>query len=74
MFSIRLSKNLEDRLDRLVTKTSRTKSYYVKKALTKFLEEQEEIECATEAYREYLESGKKTIPLEEFKKELNFND
>ena len=29
------------------------------------LEEQEEIELATQAYREYLESGKKTVPFEQ---------
>ena len=68
MFSIRLSKDLEARLDALATRTNRARAYYVKKALTKFLEDQEEIEWATQAYKEFLESGKKTIPLEEIKK------
>ena len=69
MFSIRLSKNLDARLDALASKTNRAKAYYVKKALSKFLEEQEEIEWATQAYKEFLESGKKTISLEEVKRE-----
>ena len=69
MFSIRLSKNLDARLDALASKTNRAKAYYVKKALSKFLEEQEEIEWATQAYQEFLESGKKTISLEEVKRE-----
>jgi len=68
MLSVRLSKNLEERLDALASRTNRAKSYYVKKALTKFLEEQEEIEWATQAYKEYLDSGKKTYSLEEVKR------
>jgi RHH-type rel operon transcriptional repressor/antitoxin RelB len=71
MLSVRLSKTLEDRLDTLATRTNRAKSYYVKKALTKFLEEQEEIEWAAQAYKEYLESGEKTYSLEEIKKMHN---
>lgn len=69
MFSIRLTKELDARLDALSSRTNRAKAYYVKKALTKFLEEQEEIEWAAAAYKEYLESGKKTIPWEDVKKE-----
>lgn len=69
MFSIRLSKQLDARLDALAAKTNRAKAYYVKKALTKFLEEQEEIEWATQAYKEFLQSGKKTYSLEEIKRE-----
>ena len=65
MFSVRLTKDLETRLDRLASKTHRPKSYYVKQALSKYIEEQEEIEIATEAYREHLESGKKTVSFED---------
>lgn len=63
MFSIRLSKDLDARLEALATRTNRAKAYYVKKALTKFLEDQEEIEWATQAYKEFLESGKKQFLL-----------
>jgi len=73
MFSIRLSKDLDARLDALASRTNRAKAYYVKKALTKFLEEQEEIEWASQAYKEYLESGQKTIPFDQVKKELGFD-
>lgn len=74
MFSIRLSKDLENRLDALAARTNRAKAFYVKKALTKFLEEQEEIEWATAAYKEYLESGKKTVPYEEVMRENGLLD
>lgn len=69
MFSIRLSKDLDARLDALASKTNRAKAYYVKKALTKFLEDQEEIELATQAYKEFLESGQKTVSYEEVLRE-----
>ena len=73
MFSIRLSKDLEQRLDNLAAKTNRAKSYYVRKALNKFLEEQEELEWATQAYKEFLESGKKTVPFEEVMQQNNLS-
>ncbi len=66
MVSVRLSKDLDDRLKRLADRTDRSKTYYVEKALHKFLQEEEEIEWATAAYREFLESGGKTISHEEF--------
>jgi RHH-type rel operon transcriptional repressor/antitoxin RelB len=68
MLTVRLSKNMDDRLNNLSERTNRAKSFYVKKALTKFLEEEEEIEWATAAYRKFLESGEKTISHEEFLK------
>ena len=50
MLSVRLSKDLENRLDALSARTNRAKSFYIKKAIAKFLEDQEEIEWATQAY------------------------
>lgn len=66
MLNVRLSKDLDERLRRLSDRTHRTKTYYVEKALAKFLQEEEEIEWATAAYRTYLERGEKTISHEEF--------
>jgi RHH-type rel operon transcriptional repressor/antitoxin RelB len=68
MLSVRLSKSLEAKLDALAERTHRAKSYYVKKALTEYLENQEEYEIAAAAYKEYLESGKKSISFEELMK------
>lgn len=73
MLSVRLSKDVETRLDALAARSNRAKSFYIKKAIAKFLEDQEEIEWATQAYKEFLESGKKTIPWEEVKKELDLD-
>ncbi len=68
MTSIRLSKNLEERLNLLSAKTQRSKSFYIKKALEKFLEDEEEYQVALEAYDAYLRSGKKSTSFEEVMK------
>jgi RHH-type rel operon transcriptional repressor/antitoxin RelB len=68
MLAVRLPKNLEDRLSRLSLKTNRTKSFYVKKALEKILEEEEDYADALASYEDYLRSGQKGISLDEMKK------
>ncbi len=68
MMSIRLSKNLETRLSALSERTQRSKSFFVKKALEKFLEEEEEYQVAIEAYEVYLRSGKKSSSFEDVMK------
>ena len=42
MISIRLPKDLEKKLDILAQSTKRSKSFYVKEALTRYLEEIED--------------------------------
>lgn len=66
MLTVRLCKEMDERLNFLSKKTHRSKSYFVKKALSKFLEEEEELEWATIAYREFLESGAQTLSHEDF--------
>ncbi len=68
MMSIRLSKNMETRLSALSERTQRSKSFFVKKALEKFLEEEEEYQVAIEAYEVYLRSGKKSSSFEDVMK------
>lgn len=46
MLGVRLSQDLEKRLTLLSTKTGRTKSYYVKKTLEQYLEDQEDLMLA----------------------------
>ncbi|NBT85998.1 MAG: ribbon-helix-helix protein, CopG family [Alphaproteobacteria bacterium] len=68
MLSIRLSKDLEGRLSALSERTHRSKSFFVKKALEKFLEDEEEYQIAMEAYEAYLRSGKKSSSFEDVMK------
>ena len=74
MMTIRLHENMEKRLSQLAKETHRTKSYYVKRAIEEFLEDQEDYILAASSYENYLQSGKKSISLEELEKKLGLND
>lgn len=69
MLAVRISKELETRLDRLAKSADRSKSYYVKKALEKFLEEEEERQIAQKAYESFVQSGKAVHSFEDVMKE-----
>ncbi len=42
MLNVRLPKEVEDRLEALAARTGRTKSYYARRAIVEFLEDQED--------------------------------
>ena len=65
MLAVRISKELEARLERLATHADRSKSYCVKKALEKYLEAEEERIVGEKAYEAYLKSDKNTTSFEE---------
>jgi len=66
--SIRLPADVEDRLKSLATRTGRTKSFYIKEAITEHLEDLEDLYLA-ERELEAIRSGKsQTVPLEEVMK------
>jgi RHH-type rel operon transcriptional repressor/antitoxin RelB len=65
MLSVRVPQGLEDRLDRLVNTSNRSRSYFVKKALERYLEDEEDYAEAVAAYEEHIRSGGKTYTLEE---------
>lgn len=67
MLSVRVPQELENRLDRLVSTTNRSRSYFVKKALERYLEDEEDYAQAVSAYEEHIRSGGKTYTLEELK-------
>jgi RHH-type rel operon transcriptional repressor/antitoxin RelB len=52
MFSLRIPKELNQRLENLAEQTGRSKAYYAKKALEKFLEDQEDYLLALAALEE----------------------
>ena len=65
MLAIRLPEKLEKRLARLAKRTGRTKTYYAREAILKYVEELEDIYLA-EKRMEEIESGRvKTVRLEE---------
>lgn len=68
MITIRLPEAMEQRLSQLAKETHRSKSYYVKRAIEEFLEEQEDYLIAL-TRMERIESGEdKAIPFEELVK------
>ena len=67
MLSVRVPKSLEERLDHIAARTHRSRSYFVKKALERYLEDEEDYIDAVAAYEEHLRSGKEGYTLEEMK-------
>ena len=69
MLTVRLTPELEKRLTRLSKRTGRAKSYYVKRALAEFLDEQEDYAIAMSR----LEDDLPSIPFKEVVKRLGLD-
>ncbi len=69
MLTVRLSRTLESRLTKLAKRTGRPKSYYAKKAIAEFLDEQEDYLIAVAR----LEENLPPIPLDEVAKRLGLD-
>lgn len=63
MLTIRLPENIEARLNALADITKRPKSFYVREALERSLEDIEDVYLADAAYERFLASGAKTTSL-----------
>jgi RHH-type transcriptional regulator, rel operon repressor / antitoxin RelB len=66
MLAIRLSSDVEARLDALAKSTGRTKSFYAREAIMEHLEDLEDFYLAAER----IKSGTKGIPLDEVEQRL----
>ncbi len=64
MLGVRLPEDLEKRLDQLAKETHRSKSYYIKRALEEFLQDQADYLLALARY-EKVRQGERTYSLEE---------
>lgn len=73
MLGVRLSQGLDKRLSLLSQKTHRPKSFYVREALERYLEDIEDYYLALEAHEEYVRSGRKAISLEDLAKDLKID-
>ena len=69
MLTLRLSPQLESRLNRLAKRTGRPKSYYAKRAISEFLDEQEEYLIAVSRLEDELPS----VPLRKVVKQLGLD-
>ena len=75
MLGVRLPEDLERRLNAIATQTKRPKSYFVKEALTDFLDEYESVYTAVAQYRKDKAAGTlKTFTLDELKKRHGITD
>ncbi len=72
--TVRFPEKTEKRLAQLAKDTHRTKSYYIKRAVEEFLEDQEDYLLAVASYEDYLKSGEKSISLEELEQKLGLHD
>lgn len=74
MTSIRLPLPLEERLNFLVKSTGRTKSFYIREALEKNIEEMEDVYLSQQTLERIRSGQEKTYTLEEAKKILGLED
>ena len=70
MLSVRVPKSIEERLDNLAARTHRSKSYVVKKALERYLEDEEDLADVIAAYEEHVKTGGKLYTADEVKQRL----
>lgn len=68
--SVRLTEEEEARLDALVARSGRSKTFYVREAIRAHLDDLEEAYWADEAVRDWESSGKRSRPVEELWDEL----
>ena len=74
MHTVRLPEELTQRLAVLAWATKRTKSYFIREALERTIEDLEDAYLAETAYEEFLKSGEEPIPLEEVERRLGLAD
>ncbi|MCP4990005.1 MAG: TraY domain-containing protein [Colwellia sp.] len=70
MLSLRLSNDVESRLNQLAETTGRTKTFYAKEAILKYLDDMEDTYIAINR----LETPSKRISLEDVENELSLDD
>lgn len=70
MLSLRLSSDVESRLNKLAETTGRTKTFYAKEAILKYLDDMEDTYIAINR----LETPSKRISLEDVESELGLDD
>jgi len=74
MLGIRLEPELEDKLNNLAKETGRTKSYYVREAIKRFLEEREDYLLGVSVLERLERGEEKTMSFDEVEKYLGLED
>jgi len=71
VLSVRLPKEMKQRLDTLGDRTGRASSFYVMRALEQYLDDLEDLYSADAAYREWEDAGFATIAWADAKAQLD---
>lgn len=74
MLAIRLPTEIEKRLNDLAKTTGRTKTFYVREAILKHLDDLEDLYLAEKRYEDILAGRSKTYTLEEVERDLGLGD
>ena len=72
MLAVRLDKDIEERLDRLASRTGRTKTFYAREAIEAHLDDLEDFYLAQERLKQFRDED--AIPLADLKAELGLAD
>ena len=70
----RVEDEIEDRLERLASETHRTKSFYVREAILKSLDEMEDVYLADQVIERIRKGEEKTYSLDEVEERLGLGD
>lgn len=74
MLNVRIPADMETRLNVLAESTNRPKSFYVREALERSIEDMEDVYLAEAALERFRASGENGIPLEEVERHLGLAD
>ena len=74
MLAIRLSEELETRLENLAKATGRTKTFYAREAIAEYLQDLEDLYLAEKRWKDIQEGRSKTIALEDVMKRYGMED
>lgn len=70
MLAIRLTDDIETRLNRLAKATGRTKTFYAREAIVEYLDDLEDLYLAEQRYEEIQAGRAKTFTLDEVKVQI----
>ena len=71
---IELPRAIEERLDKIASKTGIQKESHIIEAIVRYIEDLEDALEAETAYEEFLSSGEQSIPIEEIEKKIDMED
>jgi RHH-type rel operon transcriptional repressor/antitoxin RelB len=72
MLAVRLDADIEKRLERLASRTGRTKTFYAREAIEAHLDDLEDFYLAEERLRDF--RSEDAIPLDQLKADLGLED